>query len=162
MSQFPSLFRTSRIPHKGSDTLFRSDKNVRHITVMRRGHLYSLDVLDASGNTLLPIAFLRTSNFNLIFIGNILPPDEIMGGLDLILKDNVAPSQTPMGLMTTENRDKWAETREHMISQSAKNLKSLQEIDSSLFVLSLDDEEAGLDDPVRVTRQYLHSDGTNR
>jgi hypothetical protein len=94
--------------------------------------------------------------------GDVLPPDEIMGGLEAILQENLAESEAPIGLMTTENRDVWAETREHMISQSARNLKSLQEIDSALFVLSLDDDQLGMDEPIKLTRQFLHSNGTNR
>lgn len=84
-----------------------------------------------------------------------------MGALESILTDDVQECSTPIGAMTTENRDTWAEVRDHMISHSARNQKSLKEVDSAIFVLSLDEEQIG-EDPVSVTRQYLHSNGINR
>ena len=84
-----------------------------------------------------------------------------MGALEHILSENITESQTPIGIMTTEERDKWATFRDKMISKSSRNQKSFQEIDSALFVLSLDDDELG-QDPVGLVRQYLHSTGTNR
>lgn len=84
-----------------------------------------------------------------------------MGALDQILRDDIEESAYPIGIMTTENRDIWATFREKMISKSSRNQKFFKEIDSSLFVLSLDDDNIG-EDPVTVIRQYLHASGTNR
>jgi carnitine O-palmitoyltransferase 2 len=47
------------------------------------------------------------------------------------------------------------------MSLNNRNQKSLDEIDTALFVMGLDDDELG-EDPVRVTRAFLHSDGSNR
>lgn len=85
-----------------------------------------------------------------------------MGSLELILNDNVDESPTPVGIMTTENREKWAEIREKMISYSSRNLKTIEEVDSALMVFSLDDVDNLGQDPERVLRQFLHSTGTNR
>ncbi|ODM99287.1 Carnitine O-palmitoyltransferase 2, mitochondrial [Orchesella cincta] len=142
MSQYPSLFRTTRIPKKGMDKLSKGGKDVTHIAVMRNGNVYAVEVLDDDGN--------------------ILPVSVIMGSLEYILADPTPPAKDPIGVMTTENRDKWAAIREHLVTSSLRNQKSFDTIDSSLFVLSLDEEELGEADPLRVTRQYLHSDGTNR
>lgn len=85
-----------------------------------------------------------------------------MGSLESILADNIDQSPHPIGIMTTENRDKWATFRDKMISKSSRNQKFFKEVDSALFVLSLDDDNLG-EDPVTVIRQYLHSGtGTNR
>ncbi|CAL8077711.1 unnamed protein product [Orchesella dallaii] len=142
MSQYPSLFRTSRIPKPGIDQLLKGDKDVRHIAVMRNGNVYSVEVLDSDGN--------------------ILPISVLMGSLEFILNDQTPPAKDPIGVMTTENRNKWADVREHLVTSSLRNQNSLAMIDTALFVLSLDEEELGEADPLRVTRQYLHSDGTNR
>ena len=49
MSQYTSLFRSTRVPYEGIDKLKKGDRDVRHIVVMRRGHFYSCPVLDADG-----------------------------------------------------------------------------------------------------------------
>jgi len=48
MSQYNSLFNSTRIPMKNKDVL-RSNLSGRHIVVMRRGHFYKFDVLDDQG-----------------------------------------------------------------------------------------------------------------
>ena len=101
---------------------------------------------------------------SLIFLfltGNIFSVSELMGKIDFILKDGVEEEPNPLGVMTSEDRNKWAKVREHLVSSSERNQKSLEEIDTALFVLCLDDTELGTD-PVDITRSFLHSDATNR
>lgn len=142
MSQYPSLFRSTRIPKKGIDQLSKGSPDIRHIAVMRKGHVYKVPVLDENGN--------------------ILPVPSLMGALETILQNPNPQQSNPIGVMTTENRDKWADIRDHMVKSSGKNVQSFTDLDTSLFVLSLDEEELGEADPLKVTRQYLHGDGTNR
>lgn len=92
--------------------------------------------------------------------GNILPVDELKGSLEHILNDEVQPATHPVGVMTSQDRNIWAETREHMC-QNKSNEKVFDEIDSALFVFGLDDDELG-QEPEPVTRAFLHSDGSNR
>lgn len=94
-------------------------------------------------------------------IGDILPVSVIMGAISSIISDQRPANQNPLGIMTTENRDKWANIRDNL-TKSAQNEASLRDLDTSLFVLSLDEDVLGEAEPVRVTRQYLHGDGTNR
>ncbi|RKP18806.1 acyltransferase ChoActase/COT/CPT [Rozella allomycis CSF55] len=62
----------------------------------------------------------------------------------------------PVGALTTENRDSWA----NMIKYSKVNEESLEKISNSLFLVCLDDsspvtrEETG--------RELWHGDGKNR
>lgn len=49
MSQYPSLFRSSRIPKRGIDQLIRGGRDVRHIAVISGGNFYKVDVLDENG-----------------------------------------------------------------------------------------------------------------
>jgi carnitine O-palmitoyltransferase 2 len=84
-----------------------------------------------------------------------------MGSIEYVLNDGVDEEPNPLGVMTTQERDKWATVREHLVTTSVRNQKSLDEIDTALFVLCLDDVELGTD-PVGITQSFLHSDGTNR
>jgi len=84
-----------------------------------------------------------------------------MGNLESILNSEMEPNEYPLGIMTTQERNKWADVRERLVSTSQRNSNQLEEIDSALFVLCLDDCELGTE-PVPVTRNFLHSDGSNR
>lgn len=48
MSQYSSLFNSTRIPMINKDIL-HSDPSGKHIIVMRHGHFYKFDVLDDQG-----------------------------------------------------------------------------------------------------------------
>lgn len=48
MSQYPSLFNSTRIPEVGKDRLVRFEK-AKHALVMRGGHFYVFDVFDKDG-----------------------------------------------------------------------------------------------------------------
>ncbi len=69
MSQYPSLFNTTRIPRKGKDEIFR-DPSVRHFVVMRKGHFFTVDLFNKDGEGLewqnvVPDIYLRgTTNRN--------------------------------------------------------------------------------------------------
>ena len=86
--------------------------------------------------------------------------DELKGLLEHILNDQVEHATHPVGVMTSQERNIWAEVRDHM-SQNRRNEQIFDEIDSALFVFGLDDEELG-QEPEPVTRAFLHSDGSNR
>ncbi len=44
-----------------------------------------------------------------------------------------------MGILTGEDRDKWAKARQELVSISATNARNLDVIDKALFVLCLDE-----------------------
>lgn len=94
-----------------------------------------------------------------MFIGNILEPQLLLSKLQYILKDDIVPSNYPIGVLTTADRNNWANLRDRLIKLG--NEESLQTIDNSLLVIALDDEKPGAD-PKSCVRQYLHSDGINR
>lgn len=48
MSQYHGLFGATRIPQKEKDKIYRNT-DTRHLIVMRRGHFFSMDVLDEQG-----------------------------------------------------------------------------------------------------------------
>lgn len=95
----------------------------------------------------------------ILILGNILSPKTILSCLDFILKDNQSPAEYAVGILTTENRNVWADARQHMIK--AGNERFLHLVDSAVLNLVLDDEEmAG--DPYKMVRHFLHGDGKNR
>lgn len=98
--------------------------------------------------------------YNVYCLGNILPVNVLMGILESILVDQSPADPYPIGVLTTQNRDKWAEIRDHMTKSSSRNQQSFRELDTSIFVLSLDEEELGPFVPEVVAKQYLHH--TNR
>lgn len=125
----------------GKDRLYQ-DTSAKHILVMRNGHFYTFDVLDNNGQ--------------------ILPPDVYLARVKAVLDDTngAKMAEVPLGILTTENRDVWAEARRHMCNHH-ENENSLRMIDSALFNIVLDDEVVG-SDPLTVVRHYLHGTGKNR
>lgn len=75
------------------------------------------------------------------------------------MKDNITPSNYPIGVLTTTDRNNWADLRNYLIKLG--NEESLNTIDDSIMMIALDDEKPGLDPKVCV-EQYLHADGVNR
>jgi hypothetical protein len=65
-----------------------------------------------------------------------------------------------VGALTAAPRDAWARVRRALEGGSALNAASLREIDSALFVLTLDDSAP--EDPESLCRTFLHGDARNR
>ena len=64
-----------------------------------------------------------------------------------------------MAVLTSEDRDPWTAGREEL-ETLISNIEPLKMIDSSLFVLCLDESEP--ETPEEVTKVLLHGDGNNR
>ncbi|CAH2076707.1 unnamed protein product, partial [Iphiclides podalirius] len=138
MSQFSGLFGATRIPLPNKDKIIR-DPTSRHILVQRNGSFYIFDVLDKDGN--------------------LLPPSEMLGNLSQIVNDNSQKSQYHLGVLTCQNRDKWAMQRRYL--EENGNKEALHKIDSAIFNLILDDENIK-DDKHKLLKHFLHGDGLNR
>ncbi|XP_049868322.1 carnitine O-palmitoyltransferase 2, mitochondrial [Pectinophora gossypiella] len=138
MSQFVGLFGATRIPLLTKDKIYR-DSNSKHILVQKNGNFYIFDVLDADGN--------------------LLSPTEILGNLNKIMNDSAPKAEYPLGILTSQNRDEWAQQRAHL--EETGNRQALQKIDSAIFNLVLD-EEAIHEDKHKILKHYLHGDGLNR
>lgn len=138
MSQFPGLFGATRIPEIGKDKIFR-DPSSKHVLVQRKGHFYVFDVVDKNGN--------------------LLEPFQIVSRLKYILEDKQPAAESPLGILTTQNRDIWAKQRIHL--ETIGNKDNLHLIDSAIFSLVLDDDEMN-DNKHKLLGHYLHGDGLNR
>ncbi|CAL1275003.1 unnamed protein product [Larinioides sclopetarius] len=138
MSQFGNLFNSTRIPRPGKDEL-QVYPDAQHIVVLRNGHFYAFDVLDGDGN--------------------IIPPCHIKDLINYILSDSQAPPSHPVSVLTTENRDVWADARSRL--EKLGNAEQLKLIDSAIFVLALDEETLGTD-LIKSGHHMLHGPVHNR
>ncbi|KAJ8869554.1 hypothetical protein PR048_028545 [Dryococelus australis] len=138
MSQYTGLFNTTRVPEIGKDIILKASYG-SHILVMKKGNLYTFDVLDKNGN--------------------ILPESDLLSCVKYIIDDTTPAAEYPVGILTTEQRDTWAKVRKHLADTG--NSENLSIIDSSLFCLILDDLTIG-ENIQLMLQNFLHSDGTNR
>lgn len=139
MSQYKRLFNSCRIPRPEKDELF-TDKEAKHVLVMRKGNFYVFDVLDRDGN--------------------IIPEEEILAHLQYILSDKTPSPEFPVSTLTSECRDPWTNARQQLVNADPENEKKLRSIESAMFGLCLDDEQPS--DPNEITRTFLYGDGINR
>lgn len=134
MSQYSSLFNSTRIPKLKKDQL-RKFPDSRHIVVIKNGQFYSFDVLDVNGN--------------------IKPAEEILACLSHLIKLKVPNGLDCITALSAEQRDTWATIRDELISSNGENCSSLETIDSAIFTLSLDDLQFG-DDMIQTAHNFLH------
>lgn len=158
--QYQGLFGATRIPEKGKDRIYRTTTST-HICVMRNGHIYAVNVLDHNGTKFF-FYFMNVAKCSVcipLIIGNIEAPPTIISRLKFVLNDESSSkiAEFPLGVLTAENRDKWAEFRANFSENH--NEKALENIDSALFCVSLD-ESAHFDpsDPVPMVQNMLHGD----
>nr|XP_039258344.1 carnitine O-palmitoyltransferase 2, mitochondrial-like [Styela clava] len=139
MSQYGNLFSSTRIPGVGRDRL-RTFPKSKHLVVLRNGHFYTFDVLDENNN--------------------ILPVENIMQNLKSILEDKVAKPQHELAYLSSEDRDTWANAREHLLQSG--NVTQIGSIDSAIFCLVLEDQNCDVTNIDQTTSMFLYGDGGSR
>lgn len=115
MSQYKKIFGTCRVPRPIRDELIYNC-NSNHIIVIHNNNFFRLNVLSDDNN--------------------ILNTEDIYDNLVAIVENSLEKT-LPIGILTSENRDTWAECY-HILEKDPKNQETLREIQTSLFVLSLD------------------------
>lgn len=150
MSQLRSLFNTCKIPGVTRDTIcnyFKTESegsSPSHLIAMCRGRIFTFDAVHDD---------------------QILSPPEISRQLSYI--QNICQSgRDGLGLsaLTTEERTRWALSRDHLISLDPKNLSHLERIQTGLFVVSLDEDcpQGSPEDYSQITKTALAGDPTIR
>lgn len=125
MYQYSRLFGASRIP-TDEGCIMQTDTKSRHIVVISKSQFYWFDVLDRGNNLILSEQELITNFTSIIQDSLTTSPSEV--------------AKSSFGVLTTENRRIWARLRNgNAISGNANNNEILSIIDSSLFILCLDD-----------------------
>ncbi len=136
MSSYQYMFNCCRIPAKPADypKKYPAEEN-KHILVIRKNNFFKVPH-EHNGQTL--NAAELEAQFNKVY--------------------EMAEKQPGVGIMTTENRDNWADMRERLIKSNNKPV--LEQIEAASFVVCLDDAT-----PVTLHErawQYWVGDGMNR
>ncbi|MBB4906023.1 carnitine O-acetyltransferase [Actinophytocola algeriensis] len=147
MAQQRFLFSTTRIPGAEQDTVrapYSADapgpSTARHIVVFHRSTMFRLAVLAEDGRP--------------------YGRDDIADALRAIIKSDatVDDPSTAVGHLTTMARAEWATTRESL--REAGNAEALEEIETALFCLCLDENTPG--NTEQACDQLLHGNSGNR
>ncbi|KAF2870452.1 acyltransferase ChoActase/COT/CPT [Massariosphaeria phaeospora] len=138
MSSYEYLFNFSRVPQKPSDTSVKYPfQSNQHILVVRKNQFWK--VPHHIG-------------------GKQLNTSELEQQFRRIYRN--AERAPPVGILTSQNRDVWADVYPRLKAASNVNAASLEAIESASFVVCLDDAS-----PVTLeerAHQYWHGDGSNR
>ncbi|MCJ1241380.1 Carnitine O-acetyltransferase mitochondrial [Varicellaria rhodocarpa] len=138
MESYQWMFNTCRKPAKPADYPVKYDpKENKHIVVVRKNQFFK--VMHEVGGKQLNTSELE-AQFRRVYE-----------------KAERAPA---VGILTSENRDIWADAQSALLSAHASNATALQTIESSAFLVCLDDAS-----PVTLeerAHQYWHGDGSNR
>eukprot|EP00066_Takifugu_rubripes_P029936 XP_011619202.1 PREDICTED: carnitine O-palmitoyltransferase 2, mitochondrial-like [Takifugu rubripes] len=89
---------------------------------------------------------------------NLLKPTEIQAHLNYILTDLTPAPAFPIGILTSENRDVWAELRDKLVN--CGNTDNLRLVDSAVCCLCLDDASMKKGDD--MLHSLLLANGCNR
>uniref|UniRef100_A0A674D2E0 Peroxisomal carnitine O-octanoyltransferase n=1 Tax=Salmo trutta TaxID=8032 RepID=A0A674D2E0_SALTR len=142
MDQFRMLFCTCKVPGVTKDTIINYFKTESegpcpsHVVVMCKGRFFSFDA---------------------VCDGHILNPPELLRQLTHVKQCcEGEPAGEGVAALTSEERTRWAKAREYLIGIDPANKTILETIQSSLFVVSLDDAKP------YVTREALTGDPTIR
>lgn len=148
MNQFLRLFNTCRIPGETKDKIvnyFKTESDGQqgptHIIVLCKGHIFAFDVIDDRGEPLSAPECER----QLQYIS------------DLCTSAGEGPG---IGSLTVADRLTWAKNREWLCQIHPRNKETLEVIESSMFVVVLD--ESSPLTPSQVISESLGGDCHNR
>jgi carnitine O-acetyltransferase len=138
MDSYRWMFNASRVAAVPADypVKFSSQEN-KHIIVMRKNQLFKV-AHEVDGKQL--SASELEHQFRRIY--------------------ERAERTAPVGALTSENRDVWANARQVLLNAHPRNATALEAVESASFVICLDDAS-----PVTLeerAHQYWHGDGANR
>ncbi|MGH1351243.1 MAG: choline/carnitine O-acyltransferase [Methyloligellaceae bacterium] len=149
MNQNKWLFSATRIPGAPLDSL-RSPysketpgpSKATHILVHHRGHIFRMDVIGPNGK---PHSL-----------------DDIEKGIIAILGETAERLDEGecVGHLTTKRREHWVGVRQQLIDLAPENRASLDEIETALFSICLEDKDP--EEQQEVTDTLLHGDSGNR
>ncbi|PLW26433.1 hypothetical protein PCANC_23986 [Puccinia coronata f. sp. avenae] len=121
MSSYKWLFNSCRYPFKPSDTAKKFDpQGSNHLAVIRKGKFFEFPVSKPDGS------WFSAAELEVQF-------DKVI--------ELAGPTETPfpIGALTTQDRDTWADTRVELCNSDPRNCKSLERIESSIVCVALDD-----------------------
>ncbi|CAO3618143.1 unnamed protein product [Cunninghamella echinulata] len=129
MHQLKGVFSTTRIPELPRDKVISHyPATAKHITVIYKDQLYSVDVLGPNGEV------LSTKTIE----------SQLKKVVDQVEATPESQRQLPIGLLTSENRDTWAKVRASLES-NPHNAATFNDIDNALFAVCLDNYSSSQD-----------------
>jgi carnitine O-acetyltransferase len=147
MEQNKYLFSATRIPGAVQDTVrspytpeWPGPSRARHIVVFYRGTMVRMDVLGAGDRP--------------------HTVDDLVAGLQAVMKADPAEPGTSAGHLTTKARAEWAASRDALIARDPRNTETLDDIETALFCLCLEDFVPG--DTLAACDRLLYGDSGNR
>lgn len=143
MASYKWLFHSSRYPNKPSDTAHKFDAATHnHVVFVRKNKFFKVPLIDPTGRE--------------------LSAAELEFQIERVIEKAGSSSGLPIGALTSDNRDLWTDARAQLLAASpdGTNAKALEEIESSMIVVCLDDTKP-------VTREDISwacwvGDGKNR
>jgi len=119
------MFNACRIPYRGQDSYRIYDPSrYSHCIVARKGHFFSIEIVDKSGNPL-PITTIENQLEKCI-----------------TLSESIPSSRPKLGVLTSSNRDDWADARAELLRIGGNKMKeALEKLESGAILLNLDDEK---------------------
>ncbi|KAJ2361399.1 Carnitine O-acetyltransferase mitochondrial [Coemansia sp. RSA 2610] len=133
------MFNACRVPHRPSDYCRIVDYQANQTVVVVRNAQFFV--------------------FSFVRDGTLLSVEEIVATLDQIVEEADSGAAVPVGILTADSRDSWAQNRE-LLLQSSGNAELLDAIESAAFVVSLESDQ-----PVtreELSRAIWHSNGRSR
>ncbi|WVQ72228.1 hypothetical protein IAR50_001777 [Cryptococcus sp. DSM 104548] len=112
-ASYVNLFNSARQPTKPSDLPKSFGPDNHHIVVLRNNRYFKVDTKGRGKK-------------------------ELQQAFEKVIKIADQKEGSGLGILTADNRDLWTETRDHIIALSPTNKKSIETIDSSILLLSLD------------------------
>ncbi|KAH8172653.1 choline/Carnitine o-acyltransferase domain-containing protein [Sarocladium implicatum] len=138
MDSYKWMFNACRIPARPNDHPVKyAPENNKHIIAIRKNQFFRIEY-EVNGQQLTTRELEQ--QFRKVY--------------------EQAKSVPAVGILTSEQRDVWTDAREVLLKGGAQNKKALEIIESSAFVVCLDDAS-----PVTLeerAHQYWHGDGANR
>ncbi|KAI0688956.1 acyltransferase ChoActase/COT/CPT [Earliella scabrosa] len=140
MKSYEWLFHSSRYPTKPSDTAKKFDASKHnHVVFVRKNKFYKVA---------------------LAHNGRELSAAELEAQIEKVIALAGNEKAIPVGALTSENRDIWADARAALLAASPANAATLEEIESAILIVCLDDSKP-------VTREQASwecwvGDGRNR
>ncbi|KAI0322757.1 carnitine acetyltransferase [Amylostereum chailletii] len=140
-------FNTCRIPLSFCDALSprpdSSSLNGRKITLMVHDWVYAIDVYETDGRQTSP----RILERRLLDACN-----------DAAMRLSKKEYATPVGILTSDDRDRWAENYRHLQTLSPTNERTLEAIQQSILMVSLDSHTlVSPTDPSKKSQSLFHT-----
>ena len=118
------MFNACRIPRHVQDSYRIYDPSLNtHAIVARKGHFFSVELVDSESGDPLPVAVLE---------------DQLRQCITTA--DGIPNSRPKLGIMTSAHRDNWSEAREKLFELGGSKMESaLETLQSGAIVVCLDD-----------------------